>query len=639
MTGGATRVGDGRQGGVVVLAEQATERGRRLLAYVTDLDEPALRTIDVGSGRELAVTKLRGRGEQALVLADGRVAVTLRHDDLIEVLEPAADPERPLSSRCAVSVPAEPIALAATQDDRSLLVTSGYAHALTTLDGETLARRRTTSVAREPRAVVVADDGRRAFVSHVVGAKLSVVDLDGDGAAREVDLHQRLGRAGLDQRTAKLRQGCQGFALAKAIPSSPGKPPPPAIAEAPLPQPPPPLAGRPAPKPIPTPARPQPTAPILGQGRLFAPFVTVDPGEATRATSGYGDASSPLAAEVSSVSVIDAAAERAMTRAALTLSRREAQRSDCLLPRAARASGDALYVACLGIDSVLELDARALDPARAERRRWKVPAGPAGVAIDEATGTLVVASQFDRQLTILPLGEAATGGRQIALSRLSGPSVSPEVALGRALFHRTGDPMISSDGRACASCHPDGREDALTWSTPDGPRQTAMLAGRLEGTGPFSWSGAHPTLEDHVAHTTQRLGGTGLPNAQTQALLAYVKQLPAPRVGEHDDTVKRARVARGRELFFDAETACATCHTGAQTTDGARHDVGTRTSAERVDLETPSLRFVGATAPYFHDGRYATLLDVLEAPDSKMGHTTHLSRADRLALVAYLETL
>jgi hypothetical protein len=48
---------------------------------------------------------------------------------------------------------------------------------------------------------------------------------------------------------------------------------------------------------------------------------------------------------------------------------------------------------------------------------------------------------------------------------------------------------------------------------------------------------------------------------------------------------------------------------------------------------------VGGTAPYFHDGRYATLLDVLMASGSQMGHTLHLSRADAEALTAYMETL
>ena len=55
-------------------------------------------------------------------------------------------------------------------------------------------------------------------------------------------------------------------------------------------------------------------------------------------------------------------------------------------------------------------------------------------------------------------------------ARHQGSWVTPQIARGRALFRVTDDGRLSRDGRACASCHPDGRDDALTWSTPDGPR-------------------------------------------------------------------------------------------------------------------------------------------------------------------------
>ena len=44
-------------------------------------------------------------------------------------------------------------------------------------------------------------------------------------------------------------------------------------------------------------------------------------------------------------------------------------------------------------------------------------------------------------------------------------------------------------------------------------------------------------------------------------------------------------------------------------------------------------------APYFHDGRYATLSDVLSGSDGTMGHTSQLTPDDRLALEAYLRRL
>ena len=48
--------------------------------------------------------------------------------------------------------------------------------------------------------------------------------------------------------------------------------------------------------------------------------------------------------------------------------------------------------------------------------------------------------------------------------------------------------------------------------------------------------------------------------------------------------------------------------------------------------------FIGA-GPWFHDGRYATLKDLLKSSDGKMGKTKHLSEADLDALEAYLRSI
>ena len=57
------------------------------------------------------------------------------------------------------------------------------------------------------------------------------------------------------------------------------------------------------------------------------------------------------------------------------------------------------------------------------------------------------------------------------------------------------------------------------------------------------------------------------------------------------------------------------------------------------DFNTPSLKFISGTGPYFHDGRYKTLNALLRDIDGKMGHTKHLSEPDLDALEAYLRTL
>jgi cytochrome c peroxidase len=215
-------------------------------------------------------------------------------------------------------------------------------------------------------------------------------------------------------------------------------------------------------------------------------------------------------------------------------------------------------------------------------------------------------------------------------------AAAEKLARGRELFHAS-DARISDDGRACASCHPDGRDDSLTWSTPTGPRQTPMLAGRLAKTAPFGWNGDGESVHQHLEHTFQRLGGRGLPADELEALIAYAGEIATPR---RNAPIDGTLAAQGKSLFHSEAAGCAGCHIDGAETDRAAHDVGSKVKADAVPgFDTPSLRFVGGTAPYFHDGRYATLRALLGDSSAQMGHTQHLDARELAALEAYLRTL
>ncbi len=624
---GAVRADEARQGNAVALARL----GQRTLAYVADEDSQALHTIDVMAGREVATTSLGGAPAQAMVLADGRVVVTLRSKNAIQVLEPGENASDPLTSRCLLTVPTEPFGLAATPDDKTILVTSGWGHALVGFDAAEMTRKLEVDLPREPRAVVVDDDGARAFVSHLVGGRVSVIDLEtAKHEVRNISLASKaqtpfIGRnAALDRE----RTGTQGYALAKVVPVD--KEPPPGPGEKPHA-----LDTAPKPLPKPAPAKPKPKA------RVFAPMVTVDPGDpGVRSTAYYGDVVQGVARMVPMVSVIDETAERSLTKTVLSLGDRPSRQ--CVLPRASatRASKGTLYVACLGIDAIVELDSRGLDPSRLELRRFQVPAGPTGVAIDDKNGVAVVWSQFDPGVTILKLDDAKAAPVSVAVRYTPSASVR-QLAEGRKMFHHTDDPRIASDGVACASCHPDGREDSLTWATPDGPRQTIMLAGHENNSAPYGWAGKFDNLPDYTAETFRRLGGTGVTGHELDALLTYVQGVSGPPAGEGPaDDAHATLVARGKQLFDDEQQGCATCHMGGRGVDKTLHDVGSTANADNLSkYDTPSLRFISGTAPYFHDGRYDTLDELLKANDNRMGHMMHLPPKDVTALRVYMETL
>lgn len=597
----------------------------KTIAFVADEDAQAVIAVDVDTKKELGLHKLASAPSQLLILADGRVAVALKNASKIEMLHPASDGT--FVDGCAVDTDAEPVALATTPDGKRLLVTAGWGHALDVYETSSLASVGKIDLPREPRGVVVDDEGKHAYVVHAVGGKLTTIDLASLRASQTKILASANGEADPSEPvtltsaiTGSLgntdtevpgrfgtRVGCQGYPVTKS------------------------------------------TAPA---GRILAPQVLVDPGDPDNRPGGYGEGN--MATELTNVAVIDAGTQRILPTS-LNSSAMHQQffgedgmggvplEGECILPRAATVdtASQSLLVACLGIDAIVAYDAASATPGSVEKARWDVGSGPTGIAVDADQHRAVVWSQFERTVDVIDLATATVTEKEparperIPLAQLEKP-LTMQVMLGRQIFNTVGDTRISRDGRACASCHPDGRDDSITWATPDGPRRTVMLAGRIEGTEPFAWGGSSKDLREHLHHTFDRLSGQGLRSVDLEALAAYVQSLPPPprAAVPHADLV-----AKGKVIFESKEAECSTCHAAGRQ-DGKTHDVGSRHHADRkVEFDTPSLSFVSGRAPYFHDGRYATLHELLVESDGTMGHTAHLSAADVDALEAYLLSL
>lgn len=599
----------------------------KTLAFVADEDNKSLAVVDVDSRKELSTTKLEAQPGQVMILSDGRVLVTLRDSNKLAIFHAQADGS--LTPGCRVDTAAEPIAMATTPDGSTLLLTAGWGRTLDSFDTATLARKGRAVLPREPRSVVVDDDGKHAYVSHAVGAKVSVVEVATMKPQRKLDVL-------VNPNLVAQEAGDKTFSLASAVAGAVGD----SNGEKPIP-------GRFGTK-MGCQGFPmvKSTAP---KGRILAPQILVDPGDPENRAQGYGEGGVPT--EVPAVAVIDAGT-RKFVQASFAPTQQHFFRGDpmaasegeCILPRGAAVDDgtSTLLVTCLGIDAVVAYDAASANPSSVELARWDVGSGPTGVAVDGANKRAVVFSQFERSLEVIDLKaldtmESPKVGKhdKIALSNMSEPLPLAYV-LGRQIFHATGDARISADGRACASCHPDGRDDAITWATPEGPRRTIMLAGRLDDTAPFSWNGTNKDVREHLTHTFDRLNGQGLRNVELEALLTFIETMPAPP-REHAADVQL--VKKGEALFNSSEAACATCH-AAGGTDTKNHDLGSRARADRKPaFNTPALTYLSGRGPFFHDGRFETMRELLVQSDGMMGHTKHLNADDLSALEAYLNTL
>ncbi len=200
---------------------------------------------------------------------------------------------------------------------------------------------------------------------------------------------------------------------------------------------------------------------------------------------------------------------------------------------------------------------------------------------------------------------------------------------GRNVFHQQ-----TRIGVACASCHPEGRDDGLVWNFAKfGSRRTQSLAGNILERAPYHWTGDEkslPLLLDDVF--ANRMSGGALTVSQKAALGPWLDRVPAPAPRSVDE----GAAARGKALFEAPAAGCVTCHGGSLMTNNQLVDVGTGGK-----FKVPSLVGVGARAPFLHDGCASTLMGrFVTCGGGKLhGETSNLSTAELNDLVEYLDSL
>ena len=343
--------------------------------------------------------------------------------------------------------------------------------------------------------------------------------------------------------------------------------------------------------------------------------------------------------------------------------------------------GDRLYALISGTGHLEVLDAVTLQKIGGTNG---VSPGAAGLWVDPETGFVWVDERLQRRVSVWDLSTVTSSREPVMQTQTAdelNEPLSPEVLLGKRLFHTSADRRMTESGYvSCASCHLEGDQDARVWDFTDrgeGLRNTLPLwhpEALLPGIDtPIHWSGNFDEVQDFEhdirgpqaglgflldadwAETNDTLGApkAGL-SAELDALAAYVSSLTQVPISPVEPDA--LGVSEGQELFNDPAVGCADCHPAPHYTDASwtspgvplLHDVGTLTAASGARLggalqgvDTPSLLGVHATAPYLHDGSAASLHDVLDSrnPNDEHGVTSHLSTAERQQLVSFLRSL
>jgi mono/diheme cytochrome c family protein len=577
--------------------------GRGLL--ILDRDSGELVRSD-RRGQPLARLKFHSDAGELVWNGSDRVYVADRTDDRVAVVSPGDELGRGLKVIDGVKI-REPHGLALTPDGKTLLVTSVTEQALVAIDTETLAERWRLELAQEPRSVAVSADGKQALVGFLSTGAVAMVDLGG------------------------ARPSADWLALDPALPSSVdpfsgqlvindfGMPVSPSEA---------PDVGRRF-------ARNAFAVGFIGDGlavvphQLSTPHLPANGGEDMGTYGGGGGFLAPITHRVAMIDTENAFAPKTAF-VEIGLHQPRALAYDL--------ASDTLYLAGYGDDRVMaiaDVSRSSIHLAWATSVATVGSCAPDGITFEG--DDVFVHCELGRRLISIDTTSGETNfGTPIASAgpELASTTRSDAELRGADLFRRGRDHRLSTGGfMACASCHPEGRTDGLSWRIEGHNLQTPLLAGRVVGTHPYKWDGKDVDLPTSLTNTVGRLGGSGLTPDDVRDLRAFLENLPQPKppTGDH------AAIARGRELFESEETACSACHDGSKLADGQQYDFATNL----VQVDTPSLVGLAYSAPYYHDGSARTLRALLtdKASVHGMGKTSQLDDAQIDDLIAYLESL
>ena len=250
------------------------------------------------------------------------------------------------------------------------------------------------------------------------------------------------------------------------------------------------------------------------------------------------------------------------------------------------------------------------------------------------------------------------------------PTTQEKVALGKMLFF---DKRLSLDKTvSCATCHDprkgwtDQRPTTIGVRQQLGRRNSPTILNAAFHETQF-WDGRALTMEEQAKDPISNPKEMGITHEQAVARIAEVngyKRYFKVAFGDSKVTIERivqavgsfqrtiltggspydrylageraalkTDAARGLAIF-NSKGRCASCHSGADLTDGRFHNVGagmhrrvqdlgryevTKQDADKGAFRTPTLRNLSDTFPYMHDGSLATLEQVIEFFD-KGGH-------------------
>jgi YVTN family beta-propeller protein len=314
---------------------------------------------------------------------------------------------------------------------------------------------------------------------------------------------------------------------------------------------------------------------------------------------------------------------------------------------------------------------------------------PRGAVISPDGESLFVHNAMSHDLSVLNAGAGSysrvkAAGENIAL--VDNDPMDPLERQGKTIFYSANSDEYAADitgnnWMSCASCHADGDMNGLTLTTPKGPRNVPSNVLTTK-TGLFMWDGTRDDFEDYLLTVQGEMGGMmkynpgkPLPEDVTHmydAMFAFLdnpESFPPPKSPYRSKNGELSKAALEGKRLFEGKAGCLSCHGGENFTDSMKavdgngklitenqdflYDIGTSNALDKESagdaraamknkrdnkrFDTPTLRGVWATAPYFHDGSAKTLEEAISRHNTK--EVSGLSRGEITKIAEYVGTL
>ncbi|WP_163102588.1 cytochrome D1 domain-containing protein [Peribacillus alkalitolerans] len=601
--------------------------------FTANMDVHSVTFIDAKKNKVMTEIPVGKEPRQLTLSPDERfIFVTCMFDNKVDII--SVEKKKVIQS---IEVGIEPYGVVTSQDGKTLYVANYRSSTISVIDLKSLKVEREIAVDDRPRTIAMAAEGNKLYVPQYLTGDISVIDLDSNKVTNVIELADSP-----DQRDAKKSQG---------IPNT------------------------------------------------LEQFVISPDGKTAWIPHLLTNIDTPIHFEETifpAISIVDLQKEEELLEERKELFKemnvKDNQNQTMIVANpydvVFHPNGSKAFVAMSGSEDLVVFDLKRGGNATQVLRRIEGD-NPRGMVISPSGETIYTHNAMSHDLAKISTG----GDNAYARAKMEGDnlpliekdSLSPLEREGKTIFYSANSEefeagITGNNWMSCASCHADGDMNGMTLTTAKGPRNIPSNVVTTK-TGLFLWDGSRDDFTDYLLTVQGEMGGMteydpGKPLPKEvehmyDAVFAFLdnpNSFPPPKSPYRTDEGELSASAREGKELFEGKAGCISCHGGKEFTDSAKaigddgnlttdntqflHDIGTSNQADRSSkgdaragmknprdnshFDTPTLRGVWATAPYFHDGSAKT---IEEAITRHQKETQGLTQGEIAKIAEYVRSI